>query len=249
MSLRSSRPVQSLRFWGCASAAIALSTLVHAQQRPSATRALEIKYVRESEEYAALTRQVYRLAADAVDRARAGVSAPWAVVMDIDETTLDNSEYQLERAAYGLPFENDSWNTWVRRREAPAVPGVNAFIDRVRGWGGRVAWITNRDAIVDDATRANLATAGLWNDDDRLCSLKPEYSKSQRRREVVTGTGGCAWPGTSMKVLAFLGDQLGDFPEASEMIAGTGTDDAFGRSCFLVPNPMYGDWTSRMTRK
>jgi 5'-nucleotidase (lipoprotein e(P4) family) len=232
-----------------ASVALALSTLLQGQQRPAATRGFEIKYVRDSEEYAALARQVYRLAAETVDRVRADLSVPWAVVMDIDETTLDNSTYQLERAAYALPFENDSWNAWVRRGEAPAVPGVKAFIDRVRGGGGHVAWITNRDAIVADATRANLAAAGLWNDDDRLCSLKPDYQKSQRRHEVVTGTGECAWPGTSMRVLAFLGDQLGDFPEASEMIPGTGTDDAFGRSCFLLPNPMYGDWTSRVTRK
>jgi len=246
MSLRSLRPLRSLVY---ASAAIALSTLLHAQQRPAATRELQIKYVRESEEYAALSRQVYRLAANAVDRARANASGPWAVVMDVDETTLDNSMYQLERAVYGLPFENDSWNAWVRRRDAPAVPGVKVFIDRVRAGGGHVAWITNRDAIVADATRANLATTALWNDDDRLCPAKPDYPKSQRRHEVVTGAGDCAWPGTAMRVLAFLGDQMGDFPDASEMIPDTGTDDAFGRSCFLLPNPMYGDWTSRVTRK
>src|SRR6185436_7899147 len=110
----------------------ALLRCAAAQTMPSATRELGIKYVRDSEEYAVLARQVYRVAADAVDRARAGVTGPWAVVLDIDETTLDNSTYQVERAVYGLAFENESWNAWVLRREAPAVPGVRAFIDRVR---------------------------------------------------------------------------------------------------------------------
>jgi 5'-nucleotidase (lipoprotein e(P4) family) len=220
-----------------------------AQAPPAATRELGIKYVRDSEEYAVLARQVYRVAGDAVDRARAGATGPWAVVLDIDETTLDNSTYQVERAVYGLAFENDSWKAWVLRREAPAVPGVKTFIERVRAAGGHVAWISNRDAALADAIRANLTMVGVWSDDDRLCGIKPQYPKSQRRREVVTGTGDCSWSNTPMRVLAFVGDQLGDFPAAAEMIPGAGSDDAFGTTCFLLPNPMYGDWVSRVTRR
>jgi 5'-nucleotidase (lipoprotein e(P4) family) len=229
-------------------ALLAVGARVGAQQPPAATRELGVKWVRDSEEYAALARQVYRLAADAVDRARTGISGPWAVVLDIDETTLDNSTYQLERASYGVPFDTDSWNAWVDRREASAVPGVKAFVDRVRGANGHVAWITNRDAARAEATRANLKSIGVWADDDRLCGIKPQYPKAQRRREVVTGMGECAWPNTPTRVLAFVGDQLGDFPAAAEMIPGAGTDEAFGKTCFLLPNPMYGDWTSRVTR-
>ena len=226
----------------------ACSAGAHAQQPPAATREFGIKYVRDSEEYAVLARQVYRLAGDAVDRTRTTVSGPWAVVLDIDETTLDNSLYQVERAVYGLAYENESWNAWVRRQEAPAVPGVKAFVDRVRAAGGRVAWISNREASLADAIRANLASVGVWGGDDRLCGAKPQYPKSQRRHEVVTGTGECSWPNTPMRVLAFVGDQLGDFPAAAEMIPDTGTDEAFGKTCFLLPNPMYGEWVSRVTR-
>ena len=99
-----------------------------------------------------------------------------------------------------------------------------------------------------DAIRANLASVGVWGDDDRLCGAKPQYPKSQRRREVVTGTGDCSWSNTPMRVLAFVGDQLGDFPAATEMIPGTGSDATFGTTCFLLPNPMYGEWVSRVTR-
>jgi 5'-nucleotidase (lipoprotein e(P4) family) len=219
-----------------------------AQAPPVATRGLEIKWVRDSDEYAVIARQIYRLAADAVDRARAGVTGPWAVVLDIDETTLDNSIYQVERSVYGLPYDNDAWTAWVLRKEAPAVPGVKTFIERVRAAGGHVAWISNRDAALADAIRGNLAMVGVWSDDDRLCGIKPQYPKSQRRREVVTGTGDCSWSNTPMRVLAFVGDQLGDFPAAAEMIPGTGSDEAFGTTCFLLPNPMYGEWVSRVTR-
>jgi 5'-nucleotidase (lipoprotein e(P4) family) len=226
-----------------------LGAILHAQQ-PATVQQLGIKYIRDSEEYATLARQVYRMAGEAVVRAaserRAG---QWGVVMDIDETTLDNSAYQLERAAYALPYDDASWAAWVARREAPAVPGVTGFIDLVRRSGGHVAWITNRHVSLAEPTRDNLKNAGIWNDDDRLCLQKnPQDPKSNRRREVVTGAGDCSWPGRPTSIVAFVGDQLGDFPAAAEQIAETGTDAAFGHRCFLLPNSMYGAWTSAVTR-
>jgi 5'-nucleotidase (lipoprotein e(P4) family) len=221
---------------------------VVAQQ--TAVRELGIKYMRDSEEYATLTRQVYRLAGEAVTRAASSAAGRrWAVVLDIDETTLDNSTYQLERAAYGLPFADASWNAWVERREAPAVPGVIEFVGQVRRSGGHVGWISNRDTTVVDATRENLKKFGLWNDDDRLCLQKtPQHTKAQRRREITTGTGDCAWTSQPVQVVAFVGDQLGDFPASSEQVPQTGTDTAFGHVCFLLPNPMYGAWERSVTR-
>jgi predicted secreted acid phosphatase len=51
------------------------------------------------------------------------------------------------------------------------------------------------------------------------------------------------------RVLVFVGDPMGDCPTAAENNPQTGTDAAFGRTCFLLPNPMYGGWTTRVTRK
>jgi len=172
-------------------------TAVVAQQ--SAVRELGIKYMRDSEEYATLTRQIYRLAGEAVSRAVNSAGARrWAVVLDIDETTLDNSTYQLERAAYGLPFDDKSWDAWVERREASPVPGVADFIAQVRRAGGHVGWISNRRASVADATRANLKIAGLWNDDDRLCLLLEEHFDQKRRcarkNEGDDGEHDDGWP-------------------------------------------------------
>ena len=224
-------------------------TGVFAQQAP-AVHELGIKYMRDSEEYATLARQVYRLAGEAVGRAAAGVSSRrWAVVLDIDETALDNSTYELERAAYSLPFDAPSWKAWVDRREAGAVPGVVDFIAQVRRAGGHVGWISNRAGALTDATRDNLEIAGLWNDDDRLCLQNTsQHTKAQRRREIVGGSGDCAWSGQPAQIVAFVGDQLGDFPEVSEQIPQTGADTAFGRVCFLLPNSMYGGWVTAVTR-
>jgi 5'-nucleotidase (lipoprotein e(P4) family) len=226
-------------------------TLLEAQQLAT-PHELGIKYMRDSEEYAVLARQVYRVAGEAVGRGPAG-AAPrtWAVVLDVDETALDNSTYQLERAGYGLPFDAKSWSAWINRRAAAAVPGTVGFVERVRAAGGRVAWISNRDAALSDSTRENLKSVGLWNDDDRLCLQKnPQHTKAMRRHEVVTGQGECAWPNAPARVAVFVGDQLGDFPKADEQIPQIGgADEDFGRTCFLLPNSQYGAWTTSVTRR
>ena len=72
--------------------------------------ALEIKYVRDSQEYVMLSRLVYRAATQAVvASAKSLAPKSWVVVLDLDETALDNSPFQLERAAYGLPYSSDAF--------------------------------------------------------------------------------------------------------------------------------------------
>ena len=223
-----------------------------AAQSPAAIHGLQVKYVRDSEEYATLTRQIYRTALAAVREAQRNTfdQTPWVVVLDVDETALDNSAYELERETYWVPFDDETWNAYVARRESGAVPGAREFVHSVRAAGGRIAWITNRDEAVRDDTRENLRRVGLWQDSDRLCPQSSrEDTKAVRRREVVTGTGRCSWDGRPVRILAFIGDALGDFPAAGEDIAEAGNDAAFGSRFFLMPNPMYGTWTRRVTRR
>jgi 5'-nucleotidase (lipoprotein e(P4) family) len=228
--------------------AVACSTTVIGRQHASLDTG--IKYVRDSEEYATLARQVYRLATDAVTHATpASSNRPWAVVLDIDETALDNSTYQVERAGLGLSYDDASWDAWVKRREAPAVPGVVDFVKAARRAGAHIAWITNRSTAARTATQDNLESVGLWNGDDRLCTQNSStHTKRIRRGEVLSGQGDCAWSARPMTVGVFVGDQLGDFPERDENVPNAGTDAAFGRMCFLLPNSMYGSWTTKVTR-
>ncbi len=228
----------------------------------TATRGLEIKYVRDSAEYATLTREVYRVAGRMATAAGKSVKGPWGVILDVDETTLDNSQYQIDRGIYGLDYESASWAEWMQREQAGSVPGVKQFLDAVRAAGGRVIFITDREAMattpsgtkVDGtkATRENLDRNQLWNSADLLC-LKTQSSdtKDVRRKSVATGTGPCSWSGTAVTIVAFVGDQMTDFPQPPEssIFPMAGKDDAFGTSLFLLPQPMYGKWVSAVTRE
>lgn len=215
------------------------------------TTGRDVKYVRDAAEYATLTRQIFRQALEAARRGRDSVGkAPWGVVLDVDETTLDNSVYELERLAYRLPFDQQYWTAWVERREAGMVPGVLGFVDGVRALGGRVAYVTNRDEIHRDATRANLEAFGLFKAGDLLCPRGDSTdTKARRRAEIARGDGTCSWPGRKVGVLVYVGDAMGDFPAAGEPLPDAGRDEAFGSRFFLLPNPMYGGWVRKVTRK
>jgi len=234
-------------------AAMVFVTPAAAAQSPRAQSGLEIKWVRDSEEYATSTRQVYRVALRQVTQARDVVprGRPWAVVLDVAQTALDDAVYQMERVAYGVPHDTFAYIGYRAREDADAVPGVVEFIVGVRRLGGRVAWITNDAASTREHVRANLARFGIWSDADRLCMPTPDaaYTKRARREEVRTGSGACAWAGEPMNILAFVGDQLGDLPAAGEGDPDAGSDAAFGVRYFLLPDPMYGAWESRVTRR
>lgn len=226
--------------------ALTWASLAHAQD---VARSLETRWVRDSVEYYTLTRMVYELAGDAVVAQAKGLKKGerWAVVLDVDETVLDNSTYQLEQAAYNRTFDWASWNAWTERRVATEVPGAVAFIDAVRGAGGQVVFLTNRHVSTGPATVDNLKRVGAWREGDLLCLLTDDeaYTKRVRRTELRDGKGACAFPDGGRRVLAYLGDTLHDFPETGE--DGSRETD-FGARFFILPNPMYGSWSGKITR-
>jgi 5'-nucleotidase (lipoprotein e(P4) family) len=201
---------------------------------------LEIRWVRESAEYEAIVRQVYGNAQARVEDASVDLArGTWGVILDADETVVSNAAYQSERARQGLGYTSESWTAWVKRREATAQPGAAAFLNRVRELGGRIAIVTNRRANVCDDTKANFEALALIYD-VMLCRTDEE-DKNPRFQAVENGTAG----GPPMKVVAYVGDNILDFPALSQQIRGQGVEAfaGFGARFFVLPNPMYGSWT------
>ena len=203
----------------------------------------DVRWVRTSAEWRALALQTYRLAgARAEELAKGRERGSWAVVLDADETVLDNSEYQRRLAVARARYADSTWALWVRERAAVAVPGAAEFTQRVRALGGRVAIVTNRaDSLCVD-TEANLRAVGA-HADILLCKPRGGSDKNPRFRAVEQGS---ARPGdVPVAVLLFVGDNIQDFPGLSQRAR----DDAaalapFGDRFFLLPNPMYGSWES-----
>ncbi len=210
---------------------------------------VELKWVRQSVEYAAICVQTYRQAWQAVKARTADLEKDWAVILDVDETVLDNSGYQeiLYRENKSFPYY---WDEWVKEQRCPAVPGARAFLDSVRSLGkfAHIVFITNRNQHLAEATEANLRALGLMQDGDvLLCQRGKQDSKEKRRREVITGTGRCEGLGPRV-IVALIGDQLADVTTYPEHIPPEQYRSHFlnapewGTKYFLLPNPQYGYW-------
>ena len=203
----------------------------------------DIRWTRDSAEHRALFLQVYAAATAHVQQEAARrPSGGWAVVLDADETVIDNSQYQLERERAGLPFDGPSWRAWTERREAVPLPGARAFLARVRELGGRIAIVTNRTMSDCPDTEAVFNTHALVFD-VMLC--KPDAGpsdKNPRFDSVAKGTTAAGLP--PLEIVAFVGDNIHDFPALSQAIRKQ-PDEAFGDfgvRFFALPNPMYGSW-------
>ncbi|MFQ5629448.1 MAG: 5'-nucleotidase, lipoprotein e(P4) family [bacterium] len=206
--------------------------------------------MRSSVEYAAICEQTYRAAWQSMKKMAANMNDHWAVVLDVDETVLDNSQYQVEIFERGESFSSETWAEWVKREQAKSVPGVKAFLDSVRTLGeyAHIAFITNRDAVLEQATIANMKDLMLWQDGDVILGRRERSdTKEFRRQEVINGTGRCQGLG-KRKIIALIGDQIGDLHEE---VRGKSVDDLktsllksdhLGVKYFVLPNPMYGSW-------
>ena len=200
-----------------------------------------IRWVRRSAEYRALAYQAYSVAAQHLrDTVPTLSGSPWGVIMDADETVLDNSEYQRRRAVLDSTYTVESWAAWVNEAAAPAIPGAVAFTREIHRLGGHVVIVTNRDDVRCEPTRANLNRLGLAPD-LVLCKTQGESDKNLRFERVQRGTASPELP--ALTVVAWMGDNIQDFPGLTQGARGDpATYSPFGHSYFIIPNPMYGSW-------
>lgn len=194
-----------------------------------------------SAEAEALFHQGYNIAGWIV-RASATIQQekPFAVVLDIDETVLDNSPFDVVRKRKGLAYSEEIWGDWCEMREAIAIPGALEFTLLAVQEGVEVFYISNRRIALLDATLDNLNDLGFPNADTAHVMLKEDTSSKDARRETVM---------KDYDILLLIGDNLGDFDGIfDDRTVNYGKDDVrkmknkFGSKFIVLPNPMYGKW-------
>ena len=167
-----------------------------------------------------------------------------AVILDVDETVLNNSGFQARMIKQGSSYNPEQWNSWVMEANATAVPGALAFTKRAAEEGVTVYYLTNREAKVEEGTRQNLRELGfpLSNDEDRI------LSKNERENWTSAKTDRRAYVAQDHRILMLFGDDLNDFISAkgitqqkrSELVRDH--QDKWGQKWFVLPNPVYGSW-------
>lgn len=195
------------------------------QQDLNEQSVMAIDWVQHSGEYRALAYQAFNCAKLAFDNAKAkGIKKP-AVIVDIDETVLDNSFYQAGLIDTGNAFNPTSWNRWIEAKKARAIPGAVEFVNYVNANKGKVFFISDRDEStakdsksndLELATIVNLKALGFTGVNEQSVMVKGEFSttvdgkentsKQLRRSAIESGKA----DGKAYKIVVLVGDNLND---------------------------------------
>ncbi|MFL2988844.1 MAG: HAD family acid phosphatase [Candidatus Neomarinimicrobiota bacterium] len=195
----------------------------------------DIRWITNSSEYKILCEQTYKNAWDNLSEVLKNANSQSAIIMDLDETILDNSDYQVGLTEKNESYKPESWFVWVNQEEAKLVPGAKAFIDSVRTTKTRLIFLSNRMAKNELPTINNMKQLSIYEEDDIfLLRIDKPDKKHIRRAEVIDGTGRIKDIGP-LTVLAYFGDARHDFPDPDDYYS-------FGKNMFMFPNPMYGKW-------
>jgi 5'-nucleotidase (lipoprotein e(P4) family) len=200
----------------------------------------DLLWFRASAEYRGLAREVYRSATEHLGELAAGkAKGTWAVILDADETILDNSLNERRLADRGETYSEKQWAVWVREKAATAIPGAVDFATAVHAKGGRIVVVTNRADSLCAPTRDNIRSVGIVAD-VVLCQTGPS-DKNPRFAMVESGHAAADVP--ALQVVAWVGDNIQDFPKLTQAVRDTPNGYIeFGHRYFLLPNPMYGSW-------
>lgn len=199
-------------------------------------------YAQTSAEYKALCYQAYELAEIQVKKALAnGIKRP-TVILDLDETVLDNSPYTAWQVETNNPYSPDTWSAWVEEAIAEPVPGAVEFLTWANNEGVDLYYISNRSAENLEATIENLNDLGVPQADSTHIFLKTTTSdKSERRARVKAGAA---------DIILYIGDNLGDYSEiwdkpstSEERLSNVQVHrDEIGVKFIVLPNSLYGTW-------
>lgn len=172
---------------------------------------------------------------------------PPAVIVDIDETVLDNSPYQAANSAKGLTYSPKTWKEWTALAKAKAFPGAVEFLNYAVSKGCAVFYISNREKDEEDATVRNLVSEGFpMADAAHVVPMVGTSDKTARRAEVAK----------THSILLLVGDQLTDLDESfKDRSVGEGKPhvdamrDSLERYFIMLPNSMYGVWLNAVSGK
>jgi acid phosphatase len=216
-------------------------------------------WVQNAAEYASLSYQAYNTATRtlalpledsfwtaSLTQKEAGKysSLPPAIILDVDETVLDNSPFQARMIKQNTEYSIEAWNAWCLEAQANGIPGAAAFTSYAASKGVTIFFLTNREYEVEDATRKNLIAEGfpVSTQMDNIMSKGEEpgwnSSKIARRSQIEA----------NYRVIMMFGDDLNDFLPAKGISQSRRdalveeNSDYFGRRWFILPNPLYGSW-------
>lgn len=207
-----------------------------------------VLYMQKAAEYRALCLQAFNWAKLTLETdektkkklPKAERKMPRAVVVDIDETVLDNSPAQAVGIKNRSPFNIKDWYAWGEMRKAKAIPGAVDFANYAKSKGVRIFYVSNRDEVQKQATMDNLKAVGFPDISAENVVLRDKDSTKEPRRLAIA---------QKYRIVILMGDNLNDHAQVFERksVADRFTEvekakELWGNKFIVLPNAMYGDW-------
>lgn len=198
-------------------------------------------FTQQAAEYRALCYQAYNLAEmRLVELLKSNPEKP-AVVLDLDETVLDNSAFTAWQITSDTPFSEDDWAIWTNLAVAPEVPGATRFLKLADSLGVTLFYISNRDSSALYPTIKNMQNLGIPQLGEEHFMLKTSTSGKESRRQAVRDAG--------YNIVMFVGDNLGDYHHRWDKQQNharkqwvDSLNSEFGQNFIVLPNTLYGTW-------
>ncbi|AKO45451.1 5'-nucleotidase, lipoprotein e(P4) family [[Haemophilus] ducreyi] len=209
---------------------------------------LGLNWVQQSGEYQALAHQAFNMAKMAFDQAKAKKGKKKAVIVDLDETMLDNSAYAGWQVKNHETFNDESWTRWVNARQTQAITGAVAFNNYVNSHKGTMFYVSNRKDSTDKAsTIENMKQLGFKGVSENKVFLKKDKSNKTPRFIEIEKQG--------YDIVLYIGDNLNDFGDATYKKSNEErrqfvqeNSAKFGKTFIVLPNPNYGDWEAGLDK-
>ncbi len=239
---------------------LAVAVPAPAQDPPAHDLLNAVLWMQRSVEYKAAALTAFALARIRLDQALADPnwtatpkeqtgayqSLPPAVILDVDETILDNSGYQAWMVLKDTTFSPATWNAYVNTVTSQPIPGALDFARYADGKGVKIFYVSNRTAAEEPPTRKNLEKFGFpmggTVDTMLMAGKQPDWgsAKGTRRAHVAK----------NYRVLLNVGDNFADFvdesrgSEAERQKVLEANKDRWGREWIMIANPAYGSFES-----
>ena len=215
-------------------------------------------WIQTSVEYQTICKQTFKMAFENIESALENKSwtalieqaedyenLPPAIIVDIDETILDNSPFQARLILNNLPYSDSLWHIWVNEQNAKPVPGAADFINNIKKLGVNVMFVSNR--TLEEPTVANLQKVisdDITTEDVFLKKERPNWGSSKIERRTMIGK--------SYRILALVGDDYNDFAYLGEVTheeriqISKKHEKNWGSKWFIIPNPTYGSFNNAL---
>ena len=194
-------------------------------------------------EMKALSYQAYNIAGMRLEEALKEANDPHhlAVILDLDETVLDNSPHSGQSIIDRFSFPI-GWDEWCYKAEAKALPGAVDFLKKADKAGVQIFYITNSEEKHREATKENLLKLEVPVQSDNHLMFKTVTSSKIERQMKVS---------ENYEIIMLIGDNLTDFTPLYDKQSVEQRDKLtdslkieFGNRFIVLPNTMYGDWMS-----